>query len=214
MKQTIIHLLEVARQLHPAILPLGVFCAGALEYIFPPFWGDTLMLLGFFLAAQQIGSTGGTFAAALLGSTVGALGAYAIGMRMGSRLRDVDLLSGARGQRWERIERLFDRTGEKVFIVNRFLPGLRAGFLYFAGITRMPLTRVMVYTTLSNLAWVVLLQVIGGMAGGNLDRLLLLFDRYRFWLGWGCGLGAAGWLLWAFVRRVQRSRRRPPDPTR
>ena len=31
---------------HPGLLLLVVFDAAAIEYVFPPFWGDTLMLAG------------------------------------------------------------------------------------------------------------------------------------------------------------------------
>ena len=68
---------------HPALVVLVVFAAATLEYLFPPFWGDTIMLSGCFLAGlDRVGSLE-VFAAAFLGSCLGALGAYGLGRRFG-----------------------------------------------------------------------------------------------------------------------------------
>ena len=73
----------------PALaLPLFVFGSALLEYLFPPYWGDTFVLLGFFLAGQGVAPPTVIFVAALAGSTLGSLATYQLGQRYAWRSRD------------------------------------------------------------------------------------------------------------------------------
>src|SRR6185369_14598131 len=68
---------------HPGALVFVVFAAAAIEYLFPPFWGDTVMLAGCAVAGLDRTSLPAVFVAAFLGSCAGAMGAFWIGRRFG-----------------------------------------------------------------------------------------------------------------------------------
>ena len=68
---------------HSALVALLVFAAALLEYVFPPFWGDTIILVGCFLAGVGRAESWQVFTGMLLGSILGALTAYGLGLRFG-----------------------------------------------------------------------------------------------------------------------------------
>ncbi len=75
--------IAAALALPPLVLVLFVFASALLEYVFPPYWGDTFVLLGFFLAGQGAAPPAMIFAAAAAGSVAGSIAAYQIGRRYG-----------------------------------------------------------------------------------------------------------------------------------
>lgn len=126
-----------------------------VEYLFPPFWGDTLILLGFVAAVQGAVPLWANFLAALAGGTAGAWAAYLLGARLG----DLPWLPGKvrRSDRMERVRLWVQRRGSAALVANRFLPGIRALFLPMAGVMHMPRARALWAATLSNVLWILLL---------------------------------------------------------
>ena len=169
-----------------------------LEYVFPPVPGDSTMLFGFFLAATGALSMPAVTAAALCGSVLGALTAYALGARLG---RSYFFLKSA----WARdelakVEGWFGRFGPRLLAINRFIPGLRGFFLYAAGIGRMDLRPVAIYSTASNVLWVGLLAWGGASLGTTWNDVREVFQRYV----WGIAVFVGLYV----VLTIARSRRR------
>jgi len=176
-----------------------------LEYVFPPSPGDTTILLGFFLAGLGILALPGVAAAALAGSVAGALTAYGIGRGMGGSyffLRS----AWARGE-LARLERAFARYGARMLTVNRFLPGVRAFFLYAAGMGRIGWRPVLVYSTLSNLLWVGLIAWAGMRLGSSWEEVRGVFRGYV----WGIGVLVVVYLVVSIGRQRRRARAVTPS---
>lgn len=181
------------------LVPLVVFLSSMLEYVFPPYWGDTLILAGFFLAGHGAVSWLAIFAAAVGGALLGALIAYALGKRYG--LRAVRRFSRARGRHRprQRVQALFRRYGEPILVLNRFLPVVRGLMLYAAGAMDLRLRPVLAYSTIGSIAWVSLMMAVGLVTGGTWEQLqskfvessrvvgivaLAVFGLWLMWLGW------------------------------
>ena len=164
---------------HPALVALLVFAAAAIEYVFPPFWGDTIMLTGCFLVGVDRADAAPVFAAAVLGSIVGALSAYGIGRRFGGA--SLRFLSRSRRARrlHQRAEAWQAAHGARILAFNRFLPGVRAFSLPLAGIARMPLRTVVVWSTVSNVAYCALLLGLGLAVGAGSADIADMQGRFR-----------------------------------
>ncbi len=189
--------------LPPLVLPLFVFASAFLEYVFPPFWGDTFVLLGFFLAGQGAVPPLLIFAAAMAGSLGGAALAYALGRRYGlTILRRVVGRRHREGHR--RMQRVFRRFGERVLIVNRFFPVVRGVLLYGAGALRLRFAATLVYTGVSSLAFTGFLMWVGLWTAGSWEQIVASFRRYNLLIGWGV---VALVIIWVAAR--WRSRRAP-----
>ena len=161
---------------------LLVAAAGIGEYLFPPVPGDTVMLFGFFLAGRGDLPFGGVLACALGGSMIGAEVAYTLGSRLGHSYFFIRRSRVAKAA-LPRLQRYFERFGVGMILVNRFLPVLRGFFLLAAGIGKMPRMATFVCSTISNLAWILLIAWVGHRFGTSWERLQGIFHTYASVLG-------------------------------
>lgn len=173
-----------------------------LEYVFPPVPGDSTMLLACFLAGAGILPLAATVLACFAGSTLGAVTSYAIGARLGRSY--FFLRSEWARDELLRFERALARFGPRLLVVNRFLPGIRAVFLYGAGIGRLPLRPALAYATISNALWVGFIAWAGSGLGSSWEEVQVVFRRYVY----GVAIGVAAYVVWGALRARRRRRTR------
>ena len=187
-----------------AYLVLGL--AGALEYVVPPFPGDTVTLFGTVLA----GTAGYSVALVYTSITVGAIGgsllAYAFGLWLGrNEERWPRWLRGDKTvERIHTVIRRFDKHGAAYLAVNRFLPAFRAVFFVAAGMAELPLWKVIVFGGLSAAVWNAGILALGYAVGHNFDELKGIYQQYT--LAAFAVVGAIA--LFFIVRWVWRKRSR------
>jgi membrane-associated protein len=191
--------------------PLVLFAASLLEYVFPPFPGDLLVVLGAWFAVQGAIS----WPVAFLAVTAGALVGAAIDHRVGRMLaRRLDAGASRRGplsaERLARFVVAYQRHGALLLLGNRFLPGIRAFLFVAAGAAGLPLGRVLLLGGISAALWNAALLAAGAFLARSLDDLLALVRRYdavAFSALGVAALAAAAWTLWRRGRAVPRGER-------
>lgn len=184
--------------------PLGylvLFLSSLIEYIFPPFPGDTVTLFGAFLAANADWNTLLVFAVVTVGSLSGSYIDYLIGKRLGKKpIEELHGRARAARQRMTPIVEQFEKRGAVYIALNRFLPGIRAFFFIAAGAARLPLGKVMLFGTLSAGAWNGLIIATGFALGKNWQRLVELFETYTT-IAWLFVLGIVIAVIIVVVRK-------------
>lgn len=166
-------------------LGLGVLLLSAcIEYLFPPFPGDTVTVFGAFLVARRGWSGPAVFGAVTVGSAIGCMLDYAFGVWLGKT--EERWTRGRIGKYRPQIDGLierFSRHGGLYIAINRFIPSLRGLFFIAAGMARLRWWVVLAYGTVSALAWNALLLLLGVTVGESWDRLVSLFRTYgvAFW---------------------------------
>jgi membrane-associated protein len=159
----------------PAIL----FFASVTEYLFPPFPGDLLVVLGAWYAIQGVLSWPVAFAATTAGAMLGSALDYAIGRWLAPRL---DARASRRGplsaERLARFVGAYRRWGPVLLVANRFMPGVRGFVFLAAGAAGIPFARVLLLGGLSAALWNALLLAAGALLARNLPELLDLFHEY------------------------------------
>lgn len=161
------------------LAPVILFLATVIEYVFPPFPGDLLVVLGAWYAVHGTLSWPATFAAVTAGAVAGAWIDYRIGAALGRRLDRRAPPKGALShERLERFEASYRRWGSLLLLLNRFFPGVRAFIFLAAGASGIPLRKVLLYGGISAAVWNALLLAAGGLLARNADELVSLFERY------------------------------------
>ncbi len=199
--------------------PAGVALLGAsamVEYVFPPFPGDTITLFGAVLITAYSWSFGAVFGAVMLGSVSGAMIDYYFGHRLrlrGLRRKKRHTPEQRRAIIHGLVER-FRKHGAVYLVLNRFVPGVRALFFVAAGLAGMKPLPVLLYSAISAAAWNLLLIAVGGLLGANLDELSKWVRHYNI---------AAGGIIIAIIlallgrslllRRRRKSEARSADDT-
>jgi len=187
---------ELLRWLEGAEGPLAYVVLGgaaALEYVVPPLPGDTITLFGTVLAGTAGYSLALVYLTMTLGSIAGSLLPWALGLWLGHREeRWPGFLRGEGTRRaiHNVIDR-FERHGGAYLAVNRFLPALRAVFFLAAGMSELPLLKVVLFGGLSAAVWNALILGVGYSVGHNWERLRGLSESYTLLSLLAVGLLAA-----------------------
>ena len=182
-----------------------LFLGALIEYVFPPFPGDTIVLLGAFLIGTGVYPLAPTFFAITLGSLAGMVGVYYAGTVLHPRYsqlrqRPNRLISN---QAIDRIEAGFHRFGDWLILFNRFLPAVRAPFFLVAGLLRRSPLRVILLGAISLLAWNSLIIFAGYQVGNHWDSLQGLLSAYNQVILSALAVLIVAWL----VRKWYRSRK-------
>lgn len=175
------HVFELLRGFLLHYLYWAVAIALLLENTGLPVPGETILLLGSFLAFSQgqlqlpwIIVVG--IASATLGDNIG----FFVGLRGGRPLLN-------RYRQWFRIskeaiangERVFQRYGPATIFFARFVAGLRVIAGPLAGILRMEWRRFAIYNFLGATVWVTVIATVGYVFGRHWGRLLHIVKEFN-----------------------------------
>ena len=200
-------------------LGLAIIAASALvEYVFPPFPGDTITLFGAVLITAYSWSFWGVFGAVMTGSLAGSMLAFYFGgwleaRRTARRMKKKPSEPAHRNRRRAALDRLvgqFRRHGAAYLVLNRFLPGLRALFFVAAGMARMRPGAVLVYSAVSAALWNLGIIALGSLLGANFETLMDWVRQYTLIVWLVLGLCATALLARAILVR-SRASQRPDD---
>ncbi len=181
---------------------LVLMALAAAENVFPPVPADVAVALGAFLAQR------GEILAPVLGvlcwlaNTLSAAGVYFAARRHGNAFR------GGWGRRLippealSAIEEAYRRHGTLGIFLTRFLPGVRAAVLPFAGIAGVPPLRALVPAASASALWYLFLVVVGVLLGDNWAAVKALVEGVNRGLAALAVAFALGVLVW--LRRLTR----------
>lgn len=184
--------------------PLLLFAAALVEYVFPPFPGDLVVVFGAWYAVHGELSWPVTFVAVTAGAVLGSVVDHRVGVALGRRLSGPWAgRAGLTPEKLERFEASYRRWGVWLLLANRFLPGIRAILFVAAGASGIPLRSVVLYGTISAVLWNAGLLAAGATLAKNVDELVDLMRRYTVaaWITLGVALALAV-VLWLWRRRV------------
>ena len=102
-------------------------------------------------------------------------------------------------------DRWFSKYGEAIVFTARLLPAIRTFIAFPAGISRMNLTRFVIYTFAGSLPWCLALAYVGQKLGEQWDkdeRLKTWFHRFDFVIG----IIAVALVTWWVWRHITHSR--------
>lgn len=161
----------------------AVLCLAALiEYVFPPFPGDTITLLGGAYAVRAGRSLALVVLVLTLGSAAGIIATWRAGLAVSGSVAALDAdqrLFGLRVRHIRRAQELMRERGGWLLLVNRFLPSFRAVLFVAAGASGVPLSRALALGLVSALGWNVLLVAAGAALGANAEAIEGFLLSYR-----------------------------------
>jgi membrane protein DedA with SNARE-associated domain len=179
--------------MYDAVGYVGVAAAVALETIVAPIPSEVILPMAGWKVSQSAADasiveplTGLAWniplavAFATVGSVIGALAGYAIGLWGGRPLLNrYGGYVGIGAEDLDRADRWFARWGSWAVFLGRMVPLVRTFVSYPAGISRMPLGRFVVFSTLGSLPWNAALIAAGFAVGENypeIERALKPFE--------------------------------------
>ena len=147
----------------------GVFLAAILETAVPPIPTMVVFLTAGFIASQNgltvfeailLGITGG------LGASIGSSLIYFIALKLG-RVALLRYLKRVRisEKKLERVEKWFNRYGDKAVLFGRMIPVFREMISVPAGLLKMSIKKFLIYTIAGSCGWGITTVLIGYFFG-------------------------------------------------
>ena len=166
-------LLEKSAQFGFLVLLLSSF----IENIFPPFPGDTVTVYYAFLAGRGRISPW-SLMAIIPGSLASMMLVYILGRGQARRWVEKRNPFFFRRRALGRTERLFERYGDRLIIIGRFLPSIRALINLFAGMAHVTPVKMISYSLVGLSLWNGFLFGMAYGAGRELDNILHVLKIY------------------------------------
>jgi membrane protein DedA with SNARE-associated domain len=183
MPEYITNLTEYLNNLPLALRLVALTFAAAIEYIFPIFPGDTIIILAGFLRAQGGLGLFELALATLIGTVLGVFLGYALGRAISAgKLARGYIEKFASPQDLSRFKHWFNRYGYFLILINRFFPGIRAFFFFAAGLYRLPFGLVVLCGVISAIIFNTCLFGLGYFLGNNIDALLSYLKSYTWFV--------------------------------
>lgn len=180
--------------MYDAVGYIGVAIAVALETIVAPIPSEVILPMAGWKVSQSatdpavVESLTGlpwniplAVAFATVGSVVGALVGYGIGAWGGRPLLDrYGRYVGIGAVDLDRADRWFERWGSWAVFLGRMVPLVRTFVSYPAGISRMPMGRFLLFSTLGSLPWNAALIAAGFFVGENYPQIEAALKPYEY----------------------------------
>jgi membrane protein DedA with SNARE-associated domain len=154
---------------------LGVFIAMVIESTLLPLPSELILPLAGFLISdhsqiEPLTHSPWNFwivvAVGVIANTTGSLLGYALGAKLGRPFLDRwGRFLLIRNHEVDQAQRFFARWGSPTAFFSRLLPGVRSVISFIAGVSRMPLGRFTVYSTLGAIPWTIALVYFGTVLG-------------------------------------------------
>ncbi len=153
----------------------AVFAAALLETIFPPIPSEIVFpLAGFTAYNRQLGLENaiGMAAVGALGSTLGAIAIYYASLKAGkAAIIRYGKYVRVGTKEIEKAEKWFEKHGELAVFLGRMAPGVREIISIPAGISKMNITKFVLFTFAGSLIWSVMLSLAGYYGGTAWSQL-------------------------------------------
>ena len=155
----------------------GVFIAALIETIIPPIPTMAVFPTAGFIASQNglsvietvfLGVIGG------LGASIGSTVIYLIALKLGrtALLRYLNKVKVSE-KKLERVERWFEKYGDKAVLFGRMVPVFREMISVPAGLLKMNIKKFLVYTILGSCGWGITMVLIGYFFGLTAFELII-----------------------------------------
>lgn len=159
---------------------VGVGLAIFLENVFPPIPSELILPLAGFTASQGEINLVAAIVWSTIGSVAGAYFLYWIGSAVGTQrlCRIADWMWLTKPADVHKSLNFFQKYGSASVFFGRFIPGIRSLISIPAGISRMPLWKFTIWTTIGSAIWNTVLIVLGFTLGENYHRVTDTIDQY------------------------------------
>lgn len=171
-----------------------------IENVFPPWPSDTMLLVGAFLAGRGELSYLSLYLCVIIGGLAGTMTLYYIGNKKGRSFFEKYDKYYFKIENMQKIEKWFDKWGNLLLIVSRFLAGIRSVVAITAGIGNVPVSRMTVFSLISFCLWYAVL--IGGMylLKSNWMKLVEVIKSYNIILIVASAIVVTVWLFIIYKR--------------
>jgi membrane protein DedA with SNARE-associated domain len=181
MEAFILDFVEKIVNLNVYLVYFFFFISSVLQMVFPPHPGDVLLVFQGYLSTVSRSFHFFTLLLnALAGTITGTLLIYKFGHDNGERVFQYKLVKRYVDEKHLRRGRhIFEKYGAFAIFLSKFIPGINAIIILFAGMFKMRLRTVCLSAFISAVLHHTLVLLLGRILGYNLERVKSFFAAYN-----------------------------------
>lgn len=180
MQDFIEQVVTYIRELPSFVKLLVLIVSVMIEYIFPLFPGDTIVLFAGFLNAHEALDLWQISVAVLVGTLIGSSIAYGLGRLIYEYQDQWHRLSQlAKSESYRKFGEWYRKWGVWFLLFNRFFPGIRALFFFVAGAEKITFGKVLLFGGLSAILYSACLFVLGYTLGFKVEVIIRYFYQFN-----------------------------------
>lgn len=168
------YILNSVSSLSPLWIYVILILIPLVENVFPPSPSDTIVIV----CASLIPLGTIHFIPALIcttiGSQVGFMILYYLGTQVDKKVIHAGKFKFLSKEGLIKAEEWYNKYGNGILLVNRFLPGIRPVLAFFAGLSEINLHKTVVFSLISAVLWNSFTIYLGIVFGNNVERI----DRF------------------------------------
>jgi membrane protein DedA with SNARE-associated domain len=172
------HFYIYVEHLSPLYVYFALLIITFSENIFPPLPSDTMVVVISSLVLKGTIKLGLTLTITTIGSEAGFLLLFFIGGQVDKKVFHSGRFKFISVEILDKAEAWFNQYGYGAHVFNRFIPGIRAGFSFFSGMSHLNFVYVFIFSTLGALLWNIFLVSLGHYLGKNVLAIDHLLDTY------------------------------------
>lgn len=162
---------------------IGIMILMFLDNIIPPIPSEVIMPTAGYTASQGQLSLLGVIIAGCIGSLVAAAALYWLGTKCPNHkifqfCDQYGRYIGINGQDMQQALDWFEKRGHIIVLTGRMMPAIRSLISVPAGMSGMPFSKFMFYTTLGTIPWTTFLALVGYYFGQNKALMAQIFSEF------------------------------------
>lgn len=180
MEQVFIEFTNEIAANYPALAYLFFFISAVLQILFPPYPGDTVIVMEGYLASKNYFSTASLLLNALTATYLSCIFLYHISLKLGNSIFKINFINKYFPENKAlKLNGWFSKFGASTILISKFVPGIGSLAIIASGIFKVP--RIKAYTAMG-IAVILhnsMLFFAGKIAGDNMDAVKILFNKYK-----------------------------------
>lgn len=165
----------------PWIIYLWFFLSAILQITFPPYPGDTILILGGYLGSAGVREGSASILGSyLVGTIISSFALYTLGSWKGEAVLKTRLVSKYFSQNHQlKAKKWLLRYGIVIFFICKFIPGLNSLIIIFGGIFRFNPLWAYIGVGIASIIHNVIFFLLGRSIGHNLESIKGFLSTYN-----------------------------------
>lgn len=180
MEQQITAFAEGLIAFNPIIAYFFFFINSALQILFPPYPGDSVIVLSGYLSSSGILNTPMVLTVTLGSTFLSSILLYTLSFKYSDKILSSKFMNRFFNiKKVYSLENWFKKYGSIAIIINKFLPGIGSLTLISAGVLKLPKGSAYASIALASVIHNLLLFAAGRVAGSNMEFIKLTISKYN-----------------------------------
>jgi membrane protein DedA with SNARE-associated domain len=181
-----------------------LFFSSFIENLFPPYPSDVVALTGAYFIYSAKLQVVPAFVLVVVGGLSSVMILYCLSRKYGVRFFQKNRGPVLNLDYLNRIQSWFEKYGERVLIVSRFMAGVRTLIAIGAGVGGIRTGKMVIYSGVSFILWNGALFALAYLFRANFEAVVHFIEVYSTTVLVGAVLLMAGWLVYLRLRKRNR----------